>query len=292
MSELDGSSAFASRTVLRVLLAIYAAARVTQILPNMVPMPVVVALHVFTPLVFALWHGAAVYKLRGMMTFIGICLVVGNAFENLSILTGFPFGDYYFTTLMGPKIFLVPVMLGLAYVGTAYLSWVLAELILGCERQALSGARLIILPLTASFLMVVWDFSQEPVWATILRAWVWRDGGAYFGVPFSNFLGWCLVMYVMYQIFALYVRGRRAEVRELPTGYWRLAVFFYGVSAAGNVLLMVPVGGPTVVTDPVGVQWKVSTITTASALVSIFAMGAFALFAWARTVARGEMRDS
>jgi len=47
-----------------------------------------------------------------------------------------------------------------------------------------------------------------------------------------------------------------------------------------------------VVTDPVGVQWKVSTITTAGALVSIFAMGAFTWFAWARTVARGEMRDS
>jgi len=53
------------------------------------------------------------YGLRGIVAFMAICLVVGNAFENLSILTGFPFGHYYFTGLMGPRILHVPILLGL-----------------------------------------------------------------------------------------------------------------------------------------------------------------------------------
>jgi uncharacterized membrane protein len=48
--------------------------------------------------------------------------------------------------------------------------------------------------------MVAWDLASDPVWATIVRAWVWRDGGVYFGVPLSNFFGWYLNVYILYQL--------------------------------------------------------------------------------------------
>ena len=38
------------------------------------------------------------------------------------------------------------------------------------------------------------------------------------------------------------------------------------------------------VSDPTGAQWKVSDITNACALASIFTMGIFALLAWVRIV--------
>jgi len=66
------------------------------------------------------------------------------------------------------------------------------------------------------------------------------------------------------------------------TGYWQMAVVFYGVSAAGNLLLLMPRSGMLMVTDPSGVVWRVSDITGACALVSLFTMGAFAVIAWAR----------
>lgn len=53
-------------------------------------------------------------------------------------------------------------------------------------------------------------------------------------------------------------------------------------SAAGNLLLLIPQPGPAVVADPAGVQWKVRAITLATAFVSIFVMGGFALLAWLR----------
>jgi hypothetical protein len=83
-------------------------------------------------------------------------------------------------------------------------------------------------------------------------------------------------------LFALYLRGRSTNPEPLPSGYWHVAVLFYAVSAAGNILLALPLAGPSVVSDPTGAQWKVSDITGTCALVSIFSMAAFAVMAWAR----------
>jgi uncharacterized membrane protein len=268
--------------MLWALLILYAGARVLQIFPGKVPIVVVVALHVLPPIVFALIHGALFYQWRGILIFFAICLVVGNIFENVGVRTGFPFGHYYFTDLMGPKLFAVPIQLGLAYLGMAYLSWTLARLILGGMQNPLQGSGVVTLPLVAAFIMVAWDFSQDPVWSTILHLWIWQQGGAYFGVPTSNFLGWYLTVYVFYQLFALYLRGLSTNPEPLPSGYWHVAVLFYAMSAAGNILLALPLAGPSVVSDPTGAQWKVSDITGTCALVSIFSMAAFAVMAWAR----------
>jgi uncharacterized membrane protein len=262
------------------LLLLYAIARVLQVFPTQVPMLAIVVLHVLPPIAFALIHGAIFYRTRGILVFFAICLVAGNIFENVGVRTGFPFGHYYFTDLMGPKLFVVPIQLGLAYLGMAYLSWTLARLILGNTRSPLAGSSVVTLPLVAAFIMVAWDFSQDPVWSTILRLWIWQQGGAYFGVPVTNFLGWYLTVWVFYQLFALYLRADSRNLEPLPCMYWRQAVLFYAASAVGNILLVIPQVGPTVVSDPTGAQWRVSDIIRTCALVSIFTMGAFALIAW------------
>ncbi len=55
---------------------------------------------------FALIHGAIRYRWSGGVTFLVICLVVSNILENTSILTGFPFGHYYYTDLATTKFLL------------------------------------------------------------------------------------------------------------------------------------------------------------------------------------------
>jgi len=129
--------------------------------------------------------------------------------------------------------------------------------------------------------MVSWDLSQEPVWSTILRAWVWLRGGAYFGVPFTNFFGWFLTVYVICQAFAVFLR-RRSLMPALSVSHWRQAIIFYGVSAAGNFLLVLPQHRYDVVMDATGVQWSVSAITQTCAIVTALTMGAFTALAWRR----------
>ena len=265
-----------------ILLTIYAGARILQVHPGRVSMLGVVAMHVFPPAIFAVIHGAKFYRWRGILTFVILCLVIGHIFENVGVRTGFPFGHYYFTGVMGPKLLAVPIMLGLAYVGMAYLSWTLAGLILGSLATPPAGSRVVTLPLIAALIMVAWDLCLDPVWSTVVRAWIFPGGGPYFGVPISNFAGWYLTVYVIYQLFALYLCQTTPACAPMPVTYWRQAVLFYAVSAAGNLMLVAPQNRFAVVTDPSGSQWKVSDITTACALITVFTMGTFALFAWLR----------
>lgn len=267
--------------VLCLILFAYLAARVLEIAPSAIPRTAIVALDVLSALAFALVDGRRHYGLRGILVLAAICIVVGNTTENLSIATGFPFGHYYFVELMGPKLFQVPILLGLAYIGMAYVSWTLARLIIG--DIAFTGLRFLAVPITAGFIMVAWDVAQDPVWATVLHGWVWRDGGPWFGVPVSNYFGWYLTVFLIYLCFAFYLRRQPDHTPKNRAASWT-AIFFYSLCAAGNVLQTIPHPVPAIVHDPTGTPWRVADITRASALVSIFVMGTFAALAWAKVV--------
>lgn len=261
------------------LLLVYAFSRILQIFTGHVPMLAIVALHVLPAAAFAWIHGTLLYRLRGILAFFIICIVVGNVAENIGVRTGLPFGHYYFTDLMGPKLFVVPILLGGAYIGMGYVSWTLSRLILDHAESPISGARIFTIPLVASFLMVAWDLAMDSVWSTVMHAWIWQQGGAYFGVPLSNFVGWSLTNFAVFLAFALYLKGRPLQAAGLPPAYWHLAVAFYALSAAGNLVLLIPRPNPPVVADPSGAQWRVADITGATAIVSLFVMGAFVVMA-------------
>lgn len=97
-----------------VLITIYAIVTIARrsFAPNLLPVPISIALITFVPLIFVFVHGSLSYRLRDLLVFAAITLVVSNLFENMSILTGFPFGHYYYTDILGPKLFLVPVLIG------------------------------------------------------------------------------------------------------------------------------------------------------------------------------------
>jgi len=204
----------------------------------------------------------------------------------VSLRTGFPFGHYIFTDLMGPKLFGLPILLALAYVGMGYLSWVLGLVILNCQNEPLSGRKVVLLPLAASVVMTTWDLSMDPVWAGIDHAWVWRDGGSFYGVPISNFFGWFLTVYIFYQLFALYL-GNRVSIPS-PISHWRLAILFYAASAAGNLLVVAPLSLGAVFADAAGKRWLISDILWASRLVSIFLMMPLSLIAWVKAARAAE----
>jgi uncharacterized membrane protein len=235
---------------------------------------------VIPPALFAVVHGARIYRSRGILIFITLWLGVGTFFESLSLRTGFPFGHYRFTDLMGPKLFDLPILLALAYVGMGYLSWVLAVLILDCQNEPLSGRNIVLLPLAASFVMTAWDFSMDAVWADIDHAWVWRNGGSYYGVPTRNFFGWFLTVYIFYQLFAFYLRNR--VIMRSPTSHRRLAILFYAASAAGNLLVVAPLSLGAVFVDGAGKRWMIPDILEASRLVSISLMMPLSLIAWVK----------
>jgi uncharacterized membrane protein len=146
-----------------VLVTSYLGARVLQIFPDRVPLLVIVSWHVILLALFALIHGALIYRIRGIVAFFALCLLIGNFFENLSIRTGFPFGHYHFTEVTGPKLFHVPVLLGVSGTSArATFPWTLGVLIMGNDWDLLKGFRLIALPMVAAEL---WRPDSSPtVW--------------------------------------------------------------------------------------------------------------------------------
>ena len=249
---------------------------VNAVFPNHIPVPILIPILVVIPLAFALLHGAVRYTWSGILILLVLCLVVSNVLENTSILTGFPFGHYYYTSGLGPKLFLVPLVIGPAYFGTGYLVWVLATVLVGEVRPKGSWFTTFAVPFIASFMMVAWDLGMDPTSSTIRHSWIWEQGGGYFGVPLTNYLGWFFTVYVFFQAFALYLRFRKASRDgQEPTftrSYYAQAIVMYAVIGLVIVMSYV-VGGPNrTITDAVGIVWQTRSIAEAEATVTIFTM--------------------
>jgi uncharacterized membrane protein len=248
----------------------------------------------FTILVLAIavLHGTISYRGRDFAAFFLITFIVSNIAENMSILTGVPFGHYYYSDILGPKLFLVPLIIAPGYFGVGYLSWTLARVLLGAFEYKPQGWNVFLVPLVAAFVMVSWDMTMDPGTSTIEGGWVWLQGGGYFGVPFSNFVpGWFLTVYVFLQVFALYLRrfakgpvGSRAIE---PKAFWYQAVATYGAVALGAVLPAFVVENVEV-TDPTGRPWMTGDIYDSQALVTIFTM-VFIVLLSAIRIARDEI---
>ena len=249
---------------------------VITVFPGVIPVPILIPLITLVPVAFALLHGARRYGWDGMLVFLVVCLAVSNVLENLSIQTGFPFGHYHYTGNLGPKLFLVPIIIGPAYFGTGYLAWVLGTILIGDVRSKGSVFTTFAVPFIASFLMVAWDLGMDPTNSTIRQSWIWQQGGGYFGVPLTNYLGWSFTVYVFFQLFALYLRFRKpsSEVQAdgLAASYFAQATVMYAVIGLGVVLAYL-VGVPnTSVVDAAGVVWQRTSIAEGTATVAIYTM--------------------
>ena len=233
-------------------------------------------LFVFLPIVFGIIHAKLRYGWRGMLVFVISCLVLSNVFENMSVLTGFPFGDYYWTDVAGVKLFNIPLLVGPSYLAIGYLSWVLATIIVGDVYRKSSWFTTIVTPMIGAFFMVAWDLTMDPIMATIDHVWIWEQGGGFFGVPLSNFLGWFFVVYVFMQVFALYLRSFRTETENEPVvlhpAYEWQALVLYAFVAINTVVRYMSWGDDVIIADPTGLTWQTASIAETSAIMAIFVM--------------------
>lgn len=258
------------RTVSIVLWIITGVVLILQLTRTLVPglgVPLLLTQGVFT-----LLHGSRRYGWRAILVFCLITLVVSNAFENLSVLTGFPFGNYHYT--QGPFLFLVPYLIGPAYVATGYLAWTIATLLVGEVRRGSGWLATIGTPVIASFAMVAWDLSMDPSLATIQNFWIWEDGGGFFGVPLVNFLGWSVTTYAFMQLFALYLRSFGPKPAVLPdstTAFLAQPILLYAATASTFVVAFLT-RERTTVTDAVGNTWRTGDIYETSVITAIYGM--------------------
>lgn len=266
--------------LLIILIVLYAVTVVLPLVNGHLPHPYIVGPQILAPALFALIHGVRVYGGRSILAFTLICFAVCHTVENIGVVIGFPFGTYYFTEAMGPKLFHVPLAMGLAYLAIGYSCWTLALLILHGTENKLTGTNVLAVPVLAACIMVVWDLCSEPAWFTISHFWIWPHGGSYFGVPWSNFAGWFFTDLVIFQTFAIFLAKQPWTGNSVPLTYWRLAVLSYLVVIASNIASAIGLFRLPPVSDPAGTVWNASSIAITSILISLLLMGAFAFLTW------------
>jgi uncharacterized membrane protein len=218
------------------------------------------------------------YGIKNTVILFLITTGVSLFFENLSVLTGFPFGFYNYSPTLG--VLPVPLIIIFEYFAMGYLSWMIAHVLTGQYTRKLHGKQVFLVPFIATFLMVMWDLTVDPISSTLQGLWVWHNPGAYFGVPISNYFGWFLVVYIFFQIYAIYL-SRYDQITEEKAAtlsnkpFWIEAPTIYGIMALGTIL---------------SIFYQYNDLTISMALITVFTMVFVAILAIINVLNNSELK--
>lgn len=137
--------------------------------------------------------------------FIGLAFLTGMLAEWIGVHTGLLFGDYQYSSVLGPKIFEVPVIIGV--------NWAMLSIVAAAMLQKLKLNFIVEVGL-AALLMVFLDFLMEPV-AIKLNYWSWKNGI----IPIFNYVCWLGISVI---IQFIYRKWRLNEANNVA-----IALFFY-----------------------------------------------------------------
>lgn len=155
----------------------------------------------------------------GMRFWLGLSFVfiAGMMVEIIGVETGFPFGAYHYTDLLGPSIVGVPWMLGVNWVIVILCTWAIA-----CRLTN----NMWIASFIGAGLTVLLDLLIEP-FAINYGLWVWDAGLP----PMQNYLGWFASAFIMLLVFNIITGKVRNSIAELS---YLVMTFFFGA------LLLIP----------------------------------------------------
>jgi uncharacterized membrane protein len=163
--------------------------------------------------------------------FFVISALISYVMEEMGVRTGWVFGHYHYSDMLGPKLGQVPVIIPFAWFMMIYSSWTVARaLVQGISTASFSGVTA--QAAIAALVMTGWDLVMDPGMAAAGN-WVWERGGAYFGVPGRNYAGWLLTTFLIYWIVGFSRRGAGNGVpasqlfAALPVVTYSLYAFFY-----------------------------------------------------------------
>ncbi|MDR1000329.1 MAG: carotenoid biosynthesis protein [Clostridiales bacterium] len=227
--------------------------------------------------IFMLFHAPKRYGWKSTLVFMALAFGVSTIFEDISIHTGFPFGNYHYSSVVA-NIDQVPFPVGIIYIAVSYLSWSLGTLILNhADRHLDKKINVFALPAVSTFIMCQFDLVIDPITATYTNAWIWEDGGGFNGVPLVNFLGWYLTCYIFMQIFTIYLAKRQSKLPNKPEirskQYWLQPVLLYIFICCGYIVQYIAnVSDRTKIVDLAGNTWIVGNLFETSVTVMIFTM--------------------
>jgi uncharacterized membrane protein len=187
---------------------------------------------------FSILHAADMLGWRRAIAFLLTCVVVSFCCESVGVATGLVYGPYHYGDALGAKIAGVPAIIPFAWFMMVYASWIVAHLLLEGAGGPISFAGALARGVIAAMAMTAWDTLMDPG-AAKAGAWVWENGGAYFGVPFQNYVGWMATTLIVYLIVALIFRVVPRRQRLVTTRFYSGApVWAYAIVAVDQLLVV------------------------------------------------------
>jgi uncharacterized membrane protein len=156
----------------------------------------------------AVVHAGVALGRRAAGTLLAVAGGLGLAVEAVGVRTGFPFGEYAYTSSLGPALLGVPLAVPLAWTMLAY-----PCLLLGRRLAPAGGWRPYAVALLGGWTLAAWDLYLEPQMVAAGH-WVWANPHPGLpgvrGIPLTNYAGWLAVTVLMVGLLDLTLpRGER-----------------------------------------------------------------------------------
>jgi putative membrane protein len=165
----------------------------------------------------------------------------GYAIEAIGVVTGLPYGSFYYGAALGPKLLgLVPYLLPISY----------APLVIGAVAASWDGSsgsnHRVFIVFRSALLLALMDGVVDPG-AAFLGFWIWPAGGAYYGVPASNYAGWLLSGALAASLLLTGGRWRSAPLPGLLDGAILALAFWTGVAVFTGLIVPALLGAALLV---------------------------------------------
>jgi putative membrane protein len=165
---------------------------------------------------------------RGAASLVAVASM-GFVVEVIGAHTGIPFGRYAYTGVLQPQLLGVPLVMGFAW---------MALVAFACDttrRLRLSPRPAAVF---AALLTTATDLVIDPLAANRFGYWTWAHEGAYYGIPFSNFVGWFITSLIACRIIML-----RPQPNFWADFVGTAIILFFTLIALANSLLLVALIG-------------------------------------------------
>jgi bisanhydrobacterioruberin hydratase len=183
--------------------------------------------------------------LRTALTASLIIFVLSFTVEFIGVKTGYPFGDYSYSTLLAPLISGVPLAIAFAWFSVTLSSLLFVKLMLPYTPS-------LTLAFVSAVIILAMDVLLEPFASVVNGFWIWNSSN----IPIQNFISWFVIGFIFSLILdkipswngELIKEGRhmRVPVFIIALNVLNFAVLnfwhgFYLLTAVGIVLIVLEV---------------------------------------------------
>ncbi|WP_375104222.1 carotenoid biosynthesis protein [Paenibacillus sp. RS8] len=155
---------------------------------------------------------------------------LGMIVEWIGVHSGKLFGTYDYSDILGPLLYGVPITLGFAWIAVIY-NATLISYDFGLRGLQLRLAK----ALQIGFWTVLLDLVLDPV-AHARGFWHWGSSGGFYGVPWSNFVGWFIVGIIL-SLTLINVKSTSLSARNGTRLYQAILVLFGTIGLCEGLLL-------------------------------------------------------